>query len=168
MWYSEPEPIQLRLTSWAPSRGWSRQASQAGCLTAVRRGPPGGYHSRNPTPSHSEPQRGRGARHQLSDLPAQRAPYGDVDTHMHASADTHRSPLQTAGSGGLRCSISLPPIPLRFFLYLGSSCLHLSRQPLPSCRLSLTLTLLTPRCHSSSLVFSPPTLFIQPCQALTI
>lgn len=73
---------------------------------------------------------------------------------MHTSASACRSPLQTVGSQRLHCSISLPFFPLWSILYLGRSCSHLSHQPLPSCFFSHTLTLSTPRCHSSSPVFS--------------
>lgn len=128
-------------------------AGQAGCLSPPWAAPLGAISPEIP-PSQSQTHSSSRAWHQLSDLPAQWAPYSNVDTHVHTSASACRSPLQTVGSQRLHCSISFPFFPLWSILYLGRSCLHLSHQPLPSCCFSRTLTLSTPCCHSSSPVFS--------------
>lgn len=168
MRFSEPELIQLCFTSLASSRGWSRKARQPGRLShPSKKSSLGGYHSRNTPLSLSEPCTSRGAWHHLSDLPAHRAPYDDVDTHISL-----HTPLSSADSGALRVTL------LNFSPSFSSPVLPLSWQellsPLPP---AITLFAVSPLLSPFQLLAvipAPPcfllslSLFIQPCQALNI
>lgn len=153
MWYSdwEPDLIQLRLTSWASSIGWSRQARQARLSYPSKKSSPGGYHSRNPSlPTTEKP---RSLTPTLR--PASVACTVRWCRHTRAHINLH-APLSPADSGVLRVTL------LNFSPSFPSLVFPLSWQELlaplpPAITLSLSLSYSHP--FNSLLSFQLPRVF---------